>query len=263
MFSLSKGKFTGRIVDKLNVKGVVINSASYAIDETNPGVHYHEVPHLCFLLNGLVETYKPNSSERNANHLSFYHSGEPHSSVSHSLISKSVNIEFGENFLSEYEFTESDIEKAVEDNLDIKFLILKIQQEVLLTDSSSISSIESLLINILSYTNNLNEKDEPKWIRDLHTVLNDRWNEHLTLEELSTATGVHPVTISKHFRKYFSCTLGDFLRKLKIDKSIPLVKNSNKTLTDIAIDCGFSDQSHFTRSFKQMTGLLPKTFRNM
>ena len=263
MFSLSKGKFTGKIVDRLDVNGAIVNNASYAIDETNPGLHYHEIPHLCFLLDGLVESYKPESSERNANHLNFYHSGEIHSAVSHSLISKSVNIEFGKDFLDKYEFAETDIEKAVEKNLDIKFLILKIQQEMILNDSASKTSIESMLLNILRYTNKLKENGEPKWIRHLHSVLNDRWNEHLTLDELSTATGVHNVTISKHFRKYFSCTLGEYLRKLKIDKSISLIKNSNKSLTDIAIYCGFSDQSHFTRNFKQMTGFLPKEFRNL
>lgn len=263
MFSLSKGKFTGRIVNKLNVDGVAINSASYAIDETNPGLHYHEVPHLCFLLDGLVESYKPDSCERNTKNLNFYHSGEVHSAVSHSLISKSINIEFGKDFLEKYGFTETHIEKAVEKNVDTKFLILKIQQEILLSGSSSSSSIGSLLLDILTYTNKLNEKDEPKWIRGLHNILNDRWNEQLTLSELSYATAVHPVTISKHFRKYFSCTLGEYLRKLKIDKSISFIKTSDKTLTEIAIYCGFSDQSHFTRNFKQMTGFLPKEYRNL
>ena len=262
MFSLSKGKFTGKIVDKLNVGGVIINSASYAIDETNPGLHYHESPHLCFLLHGNVETFKPDSSDRNTNDINFYHAGEVHSAVSNSLISKSVNIEFGESFLEKYNFSESHIEKAMNDNLDTKFLMLKIQQEVLLRDNSSKASIETLLLNFLNYTNKTNKTREPRWINDLHHFLNDNWNQHLTLKELSNATGVHPVTISKHFRKYFSCTLGDYMRKLKIDKSISLIRNSKTSLTEIAIHCGFSDHSHFTRNFKQLTGFLPKNFRN-
>jgi AraC family transcriptional regulator len=80
---------------------------------------------------------------------------------------------------------------------------------------------------------------------------------------LSRATEKHSITISKHFRKYFSCTLGKYLRKLKVEKSIPLIKNSPMSLTEIALHCGFAEQSHFTRSFKQMTSFLPKDFRNI
>ena len=101
----------------------------------------------------------------------------------------------------------------------------------------------------------------PRWMHRLDELLNEKWNEPVTLKELSVSTETHPVTISKNFRKYFSCTLGEYMRKLKIDRSIPLIKNSNMSLTDIASHCGFADQSHFTRTFLRTTGFLPKEFR--
>jgi AraC family transcriptional regulator len=83
----------------------------------------------------------------------------------------------------------------------------------------------------------------------------------MPLQEIALIIGVHPVTISKFFRKYFSCTLGEYQRKIKIEKSIQLIKESKLSLTEIAFLCGFTDQSHFTRNFKNMTGFLPKKFQ--
>ncbi|GAA3656436.1 helix-turn-helix domain-containing protein [Flavivirga jejuensis] len=85
----------------------------------------------------------------------------------------------------------------------------------------------------------------------------------MSLNKRSKVVGLHTVTISKFFRKYFSCTLGEYQRKLKIDYSLELIKNSKMSLTEIPHYCGFTDQSHFTRIFNEMTGFLPKHFRKL
>jgi AraC family transcriptional regulator len=83
----------------------------------------------------------------------------------------------------------------------------------------------------------------------------------ITLQRLALETGVHPVTISKHFPRYFNCTLSVYIRKLRVQKAIGMLKANDTTLKGIAYACGFSDQSHFIRCFKTYTGFLPKDFR--
>lgn len=103
----------------------------------------------------------------------------------------------------------------------------------------------------------------PGWVNIIHELLQDRWNEQVTLQELSFAANVHPITISKHFPKYFSCILGEYMRKLKIEKALTLIKSTSFDLTVIALTCGFADQSHFIRTFKQITGFLPRQFQKL
>jgi AraC family transcriptional regulator len=264
MFVLGKGKSTGKIVNSLSDNGVIINTTHYSVEECNQGLHYHENPHICFLLEGEdIESRNNLSYRRKTGDIYFYYAGEMHASISRTGISKNTNIEFGESFLGKYEVSESHIDRAVKDNLDAKFLILKIQQEMLIGDSCSRLTIQTLLLNLIHDANPSYNQSTPKWVQLLADLLNEKWNQQITLQELSTATEMHPVTISKHFRKYFSCTLGEYLRKLKIDKSIPLIKNTRMSLTEIALHCGFADQSHFTRNFKQITGFLPREFRNI
>jgi AraC family transcriptional regulator len=42
-----------------------------------------------------------------------------------------------------------------------------------------------------------------------------------------------------------------------------MIKQSNSDLSQVAYACGFADQSHFIRTFKSMTGLLPAKFKNL
>lgn len=264
MFVLSKGKSTGNIVNSISDNDIIISTTHYSVEECNQGMHYHENPHICFLFQGCdIERRNNLLYERKTGDVFFYYAGEKHASVSRKSLSKHTNIEFGKSFLNQYGFSESQIESAIGKNIDVKFLILKIQQEMLVNDISSHLTIQMLLLDLLNFSNKPSYKSRPEWVQTLNELLNDKWNEPLSLAELSISTKTYPTTISKHFRKYFSCTLGEYLRKLKIENSIPLIKNSQMSLTEIAFYCGFADQSHFTRTFKQMTGFLPKDFRNI
>ena len=129
-------------------------------------------------------------------------------------------------------------------------------------------SIHLLLLDVLASPERLYKKESghkpvPGWIGKVREYLADRWNETVSLQELSRASGVHPITISKHFPRYFSCTLGEYLRRLKIEKALALVKSSNRSLMEIAFECGFADQSHFIRVFKGLTGFIPNDFRKL
>ena len=103
----------------------------------------------------------------------------------------------------------------------------------------------------------------PAWVSLVKDYLHTHWDKNITLKELSLAANVHPVTISKYFHKYFSCTLGTYMRKLKVEKALSIIKSGNSSLAATAYECAFSDQSHFIRTFKQMTGFLPAIYQKL
>ena len=264
MFLSNTEKYTGKIVNRLDTDGVTVSTSHYSDEESLYDWHYHESPHICFVFQGDYFESSRRLNKQSVSGISFYHAGETHRWISRTPISKSANIEISGDFFNKYDFEESQIGEAVNNNLDGKLLMLKIQQEMWFDDVDGAAAIQTLLLELIAKNSkSIYDSSVPNWVLVLYNLLNDRWDEQLTLNELSTATDVHPITISKHFRKYFSCTLGEYLRKLKIDRSIPLIKNSELLLTEIAFQCGFADQSHFTRTFKQITGLLPKDFRNI
>lgn len=107
-------------------------------------------------------------------------------------------------------------------------------------------------------------KKIPSWAQELREIIQDKIDTDfsLTLKVLSKSVDVHPAYLSREFSKYFdNLSFGDYMRRLRIDKAIHLMKTHKYTLTQIAYLTGFSDQSHFTRTFRKHTGKNPSAFR--
>lgn len=107
-------------------------------------------------------------------------------------------------------------------------------------------------------------KKIPAWAQELKEIIQDQidTNLTLTLKEVSQSLNVHPAYLSREFSKYFDdLSFGDYIRKLRIEKAMQLLNESDRSLAEIAYLTGFSDQSHFTRIFKKHTGKSPSVFR--
>ena len=261
---LNSGEYTGEIKQKMSVDDCIITNTVYSDRISNSDWHYHENFHFCFVFEGgKAETYNSIKYTEPNGSIFIYHSEEKHRWISPQPISKSANIEIGLDFLKNNYLTEHEIKKSLQTRFDAKLLILKLQREMLFNDSNRQLSVHSLLLDLVSKQETIPVNNHPHWVKNVRDFLNDNWDKNLTLSEIGKIANVHPITISKNFRKFFSCTLGEYIRKIKINKSIELIKYTKKSLTDITFQCNFSDQSHFTRTFKTQTGFLPKDFRNL
>jgi AraC-like DNA-binding protein len=87
------------------------------------------------------------------------------------------------------------------------------------------------------------------------------FGENLTLAQVASAAGVHPVYLGGIFRQEFGETLGEYLNRIRVRAAADRLANSDLPLSTIALDFGFYDQSHFTRIFRQFTGATPGAFR--
>ena len=127
--------------------------------------------------------------------------------------------------------------------------------------------VEHLLLNVFhKYLHQKSQtgKKTPAWARTLKEMIQDQIDTSLTfnLKDVSKELNVHPAYLSREFSKYFDdLTFGNYIRKLRIEKAIDLLYSGRYTLVEIAYLTGFSDQSHFTRIFKKVTGKNPSTYR--
>ncbi len=103
----------------------------------------------------------------------------------------------------------------------------------------------------------------PEWLKNARRHLESNCLRSVSLAEIARVSGMHRVHVSREFRKRFGTTIGEFLRNLRVEHARRLLKSTTQTLTDIALDCGFADQSHFSATFRRLTGLTPAVFRQM
>jgi AraC family transcriptional regulator len=104
---------------------------------------------------------------------------------------------------------------------------------------------------------------KPLWVKKLKEILIDGCAEKLSLVNLANELNIHPVHLSRDFSKHFHCTFGEYVRKVRVEKSLSFLPNKNLSLTEIAFECGFADQSHFLRCFKQINGINPSAYRKL
>ena len=103
-----------------------------------------------------------------------------------------------------------------------------------------------------------------KLMAELKNIIQDQVDTQFTfdLKKISGDLELNPSYLSREFSKYFDdMNFGEYIRKIRINKAIDFIKNSNYPLTKIAYLTGFSDQSHFTRIFRQHTGKSPSAFK--
>ncbi|WP_138992842.1 chromate resistance protein ChrB domain-containing protein [Larkinella sp. C7] len=129
------------------------------------------------------------------------------------------------------------------------------------------SPTEHLLLQI--YRTYLTQKGAkktkaPAWTAELRDMIQNHidTNLSLNLKTVSEDLNIHPTYLSREFSRYFDdLSFGEYIRKLRIEKAIQLLETSTHSLSEIGYLTGFSDQSHFTRIFRQHTGKSPSEFR--
>ena len=92
----------------------------------------------------------------------------------------------------------------------------------------------------------------------MNELLRARFSESLTLNTIAASAAVHPVHLVRTFRRFHQSTVGEHLRRLRIEFASQQLADTDAPLADIALASGFADQSHFTRTFKRLTGLTPR-----
>ncbi|MEE4187135.1 MAG: AraC family transcriptional regulator [Roseobacter sp.] len=86
-------------------------------------------------------------------------------------------------------------------------------------------------------------------------------DQTISVDALAREAGMSP----SHFARVFKETLGStpmqYVLAYRVEQARKMLEEPARPLSDIAIACGFADQAHFSRSFKQLTGQTPRAFR--
>jgi AraC family transcriptional regulator len=259
---LKKGTYSGDVKVSRKFGGLIATVTQYDPYQFNGSLHSHENTHLGFTLAGGCVEKKKQEYEISPGHICYYMAGERHQQVRVLHRSTRVNLELEESFCFSNGITENEICNALQRTPDVKFTMVKIYQELLSGDLYGPASVQMMLLSLFKYSGDITLKHPlPLWVKKVRDFLNDQHHEEVSLCQISKVAGVHPVTVSKYFPKYVGCTMGEYMRKLKVETALHLIKASNASLTSIAYECGFFDQSRFTRSFKHYIGILPKKYR--
>jgi AraC-like DNA-binding protein len=87
-------------------------------------------------------------------------------------------------------------------------------------------------------------------------------DEPLTRDSVAEKMGLSPAHFSRVIVAATGHGFGEHITRLRMEKAVRLLRHTNRGIMDIALECGFQDQSYFTKVFRKMIGCTPKQFRN-
>lgn len=263
---LPPGRLYGNNLRTRNIGCLTLTEISYP-PRFRVGRHSHELSQLCFVRTGAFsEVFGGKSREVKPFTLIARPAGEVHAHSFHHGGTNCFVIEIGNESLRRVRETASLLEDSAEFQSGLlAWLGTKLYHEFRREDDASSLAIEGLILEMLSEVSRQGavrvERKPPRWLERTREFLHEHYGDPITVTTLADMVGVHPTHLARVFRQFHRCTIGEYVRRLRIEFACRAVSLSNNSLTDIAAAAGFYDQSHFSRTFKQVTHLTPNQYR--
>jgi AraC family transcriptional regulator len=139
----------------------------------------------------------------------------------------------------------------------------RLDAELTAPDSMSEMIIESLVTEVIVFASRLASKSDGGngWAGRARRLIEEKFASPLSLAGIASAVGVHPVHLARQFRASQGCTVGEYIRRVRVGFARRELVMTDKPIAEIAFSAGFSDHSQLTKTFKRVTGRTPTAYR--
>jgi AraC family transcriptional regulator len=264
--NLKPGQFYGDILRKRQESGLILSELKHDHARKLPS-HSHELAYFCLLLHGNYWeqfgrrriTYKPLS-------VMFHPPGTTHIDEIGPAGSRFFSVEIKSEWIERLRecLGTLDLDSSLHEG-DLAWLAMRLYREHKAADACSLLTIEGLVLEMLAIVGRMKESKEstgPAWLARAVELLHEEFRSNLKIHDIALEVGVHPFHLSRVFRTVHQQTIGEYVQRLRVTYACKQLALADADLVTVALSSGFADQSHFTRVFKNLTGLTPAVFRN-
>lgn len=264
---LHTGQFYGQTNETIKFGGLTLTDTEY----THAFVdwHYHENAYFTFILEGTVlEGNKKETYHCAAGSLLFHHWQEAHYNIKPKGFTRGFHIELTPAWFESCGLDKNRLQGSIHlQHPALTTLMYNIVKETKLDGVHSQLPVDALLTELFAFAGNAAKQAKnknPLWVKRIKELLHESdMDGQWSLSALSQYLDIHPVHLSRDFSKYFRCSLGHYIRTLKLQRALRLLPDLQLSLTAIALQSGFADQSHFIRSFKALYHITPMAYRKL
>lgn len=98
-------------------------------------------------------------------------------------------------------------------------------------------------------------------IRSVIEYIHEHFMEELSLEELAGLASVNRSYLTCLFKKIMHMSCFDYIERVRVNHAMLLLKSTDLSVLEVALDCGFKSSSYFARVFKKIMGISPLEYR--
>ncbi len=91
--------------------------------------------------------------------------------------------------------------------------------------------------------------------------ISENYTSHISVKDICDAVGYSKSTVLSAFKKEYSITVNNYLTNLRLEQAKKMLSSSEFTVNEIALKCGFTDQSYFSKVFSGKYAMTPTDYR--
>lgn len=139
----------------------------------------------------------------------------------------------------------------------------RLYEEVLRNDAPSAILIEALLMQMLAGGARLSDNNtlRPAWLSRVTTHIHTHAHQPLSVAILADLASVSQSRLSHGFRKHMGKSIMAYIREYRLRIASRALRQTTRSIKDIALTFGFYDHAHFSREFARMYGVAPVEYR--
>lgn len=148
---------------------------------------------------------------------------------------------------------------------DMEGIAERIRAELSQADEATTLVIHSLVLQVLAVGQRLPAvpaQRKPVWLPRLLAHIHDNLGARLTIGVLAEVASVSESHLSHSFVRHFDCSVSQYIRDCRLRAAARALRQTHDSIQEIAWNLGFSDQAHFTRTFKAVYGVTPTEYRS-
>jgi AraC family transcriptional regulator len=277
---LAPGQFFGETRRSVTVPGLTFSEGRYAADVRLPA-HAHRTAHFCLLVHGAyTEMYGGRRVTYDRPSVVFQPAETEHSGAASPAGAVCFHAELGPEWLERALGDHGQVPPGVLDQhggevvqvahrLHRAFRWARSRGGAARQPELSASlrlRCEGLALEMLAAVMDTEpgraERRVPGWLVAAADLLHDEFARPLTAAGIAAVLGIPPVRLARAFRRHYGESIGARLRAIRVEYARQRLADPAACLAAVACEAGFADQSHFTRVFKQQTGMSPGAYRS-
>ena len=255
----------GTLLRCVDLSATVLTSTAYA-PRLRLAVHAHSSAFLCFVRDGgLVERHGKRSEGYDRFACTYRPAYDEHAD------------QFDETgaVLDAFDLPPAWIERLRDAGFDgrrftirsplVQRLRARLEAELTAPDGMSEMIVEALATEVIASAcrrpRNGPAPRDSRWPDRARGLIEHEFASPLSLAGIAAAVGVHPVHLARRFRAAHGCTVGEYIRRVRVAFARRLLTTTDMPIAEIALSAGFFDQSQLTKTFRRVTGATPAAYR--
>lgn len=267
IFTLPQGTFYGRERARRRVAGLLLTETAYRSRDSLPR-HDHERGYFCLVLDGgFAERDGRRIRDCEPATVVFHPPGAAHSDRFGDRPTTCFNVELDDDWLQRMA---AGAGRLPESSLEFRYqranwIAQHLHDEFRADDPAGGLAVEGLALALLADVSRSTAGapgNPPGWVARVTDLLHATVTSSVPgLSELADEAGVHPVHLARVFRRHHGCSIGEYVRRLRIRVAMEQLRDARVPIGRLAHRLGYADHSHFSRSFRRITGVSPSEYR--